>query len=319
MFHFIISLFMALSAFQIHHINSYQEVFQSDDFETILQLLRAKNFSRKDIAVTPRELNHWNLKNLLYENYENSKWKKFSIVDILWIQVIVQLRKYELPLEVIQKIKENLKLDFDIMHLIEEQPEEIFEAVQAALLPENSDVLTMDLIRETFEEITDQFRPKDFFEFIVLESYFVKIPNRILINHEGMVVVHNDLYYQELLLHEYYKFHFEKSHISLSINALIASVFKDYKNADLVWNWKLISPEEEKILQAIQTNKRVKSIKVRFNQKSEIDLLEIVDEIKITPQDYLKKIMMEGDYMDIKIITQNGQVVLCERTIKQKI
>lgn len=310
---------MAVTVSQQQHIDSYKELLQSTDYESILLLIREKKFSRKNVSVTPRELNNWASKDLLYNSHEDTKWKKFCIVDIIWIQIINELRKYELPLLTLKKLKDNLKSGFDIQAVFENSQDELIEVIKAALSEDLRKLVTVDLLKMMIDELKNKIAPKDIFEIIVVESYLLKYQNRLVVNFDGVVSLHSELYAKEFFESEDYKFHFEKSNISISINALIASVFQDYSSSDLMLNWKLISEDESKILEAIQTNKKVKSIKVRFNQKSEIDLLEIVDEIKITPQDYLKKIMMEGDYMDIKIITQNGQVVLCERTIKQKI
>jgi DNA topoisomerase VI subunit B len=59
-------------------------------------------------------------------------------------------------------------------------------------------------------------------------------------------------------------------------------------------------------------------VNIKFNKDSQLDLLEYTEELRISPQDYLKKVMVTGGYQEIVIKTQNGNVVVCERTIKQK-
>lgn len=310
---------MALTSFQILHSEAYNTLLARQDFSQILEIIRERKFSRKDVLVTPRELNHWKSKKLLYEDYEDSKWKKFSIVDIIWIQIINELRKYELPLATLYKIKQNLKSDFDVSSLLDTSSNEILEVVKMSVSEELRDKITIEVLGSIASEITNQFKPKDFFELIVIESYLLKYQNRLVANFDGVCLFYTELYHDEYLASEEYKLHFEQSHISLSVNALVSSVFKDYSVNELALDWKLISPKEQNILQEIKSQENIKSLKIRFNENSEIDLLEIVDEIKMTPQDYLKKVIVEGSYLDIRIVTQNGDIVFCERTTKKKI
>lgn len=319
MYHFKFILFMALTSFQYSNIESYKLLLKDKDFGDILDVIREKKFSRKYVTATPRELNYWKSMDLLYEDYDDSKWKMFSIVDIIWIQIIIEFRKYELPLSILKKIKQNLKIEFDLFAIFQDSTMEVFESTKAAMSSEIRDQITLNDVTVAINEMTTKLKPKDYFELIVIESYLLKHQYRLTTNFDGMCLFYTDLYHDEFLASESYKLYFENSNISLSVNALISSVFKDYMVSDLALNWKLISSEEVKILEIIQQQKNIKSINIRFNENSEVSLLEIVEEIKMTPQDYLKKIIVEGSYLDIRIITQNGNIVLCEKTTKKKI
>lgn len=59
--------------------------------------------------VSYRILNHWEQKGLLStERPEGKGWRKYSLLDIVWVHIIIQLRKFGYPLEKIHIIKESL-------------------------------------------------------------------------------------------------------------------------------------------------------------------------------------------------------------------
>ena len=61
--------------------------------------------------LTYRVINHWENKGLLTFSRSTEKgWRKYSIVDIIWIQIISELRNFGFPLEKILKVKQNLEM-----------------------------------------------------------------------------------------------------------------------------------------------------------------------------------------------------------------
>jgi len=169
------------------------------------------------------------------------------------------------------------------------------------------------------ENNINEFLPENLLEPILLEAYFLKSQYRIIINHKGEVSFSKDVYMEHHLADESFNLNFERSNISISINTLISNIFKDYTKEELKLKWKLINEEEEKILDVIQSDKKMKSINIRFNDNSKIDLLQYTEELSVSPNYYLKKLILSGGYNEIKVITQKGDIVLCERTVKQKI
>ncbi len=79
---------------------AYADHFTSDIGKRFSQMLNEKD-KRLDIDdVTSRILNNWEKNGLLdAERPEGKGWRKFSIMDLIWLRLVVELRKFGLPLE----------------------------------------------------------------------------------------------------------------------------------------------------------------------------------------------------------------------------
>lgn len=69
--------------------------------------LRNKQFPVGKTSISYRNVNHWEEMGLLFDD-ENRKdgWRKFSIVELVWLHIIKELREYGMSLEAIKKVKE---------------------------------------------------------------------------------------------------------------------------------------------------------------------------------------------------------------------
>ncbi len=72
----------------------------------IADFLNQKIKHTKDLPFTYRILNHWEEKKLIdSERPDDKGWRRFSIMDQVWLLVIQNLRDFGMPLEKIQPIK----------------------------------------------------------------------------------------------------------------------------------------------------------------------------------------------------------------------
>jgi len=61
-------------------------------------------FSNENIS--SRVINHWQERGLISDDRPNGKgWRKFSISEIIWLEIIVKLRKFGMDFEKIKKVK----------------------------------------------------------------------------------------------------------------------------------------------------------------------------------------------------------------------
>jgi len=81
-------------------------------FKNNLERQREKSLSIKGSDVSYRVLNHWCNKGLIEDNREEGKedisWRRFSVFERLWIEVVIELRGYGLSLNIIKKIKKKM-------------------------------------------------------------------------------------------------------------------------------------------------------------------------------------------------------------------
>lgn len=87
----------------------------TEDFQKGIQPIHApylyhiKYFSVKDLSVSSRTINHWDKLGLLTEQERTAEaWRKFSISERAWIEVIHKLRSFGLPLEKLTTTRESL-------------------------------------------------------------------------------------------------------------------------------------------------------------------------------------------------------------------
>ncbi len=68
---------------------------------------KTNSLSTKDF--TYRVINHWEKNNLIDSGRKsNRKWRRYSIMDLVWLYIIKELRSFGIGLELIQKVREFL-------------------------------------------------------------------------------------------------------------------------------------------------------------------------------------------------------------------
>jgi DNA-binding transcriptional MerR regulator len=96
----------------IEIFNFFSAVEDNPEFKINLEKQREKTLSIKGSDVSYRVLNHWCNKGLIEDNREINKegvsWRRFSIFDRLWLEVIKELRYYGVSLDIIKKVREKM-------------------------------------------------------------------------------------------------------------------------------------------------------------------------------------------------------------------
>lgn len=73
------------------------------------QFLRDPKFTIKDTGLNYRTINHWDsLGLLLGEKKNDTKWRKFGLLDLYWLGMVDVLRDYGFPIHKIKIVKEYL-------------------------------------------------------------------------------------------------------------------------------------------------------------------------------------------------------------------
>jgi DNA-binding transcriptional MerR regulator len=96
----------------IEVLNFFSAVEDNLEFKINLERQREKTLSIKGSDVSYRVLNHWCNKGLIEDNREGDKegvsWRRFSVFDRLWMEVIKELRGYGVSLDIIKKVREKM-------------------------------------------------------------------------------------------------------------------------------------------------------------------------------------------------------------------
>jgi DNA-binding transcriptional MerR regulator len=89
----------------------YKQYFKNLASNRISQILNNKERVVKLENITYRQLNSWGDEGLLTNDREDRSWRKFSIMDALWVKVIQELREFGLSREQIKNTKYSLGCD----------------------------------------------------------------------------------------------------------------------------------------------------------------------------------------------------------------
>lgn len=70
-------------------------------FKQVREVVNEKKFTVKDSGATHRLINHWTDVGLIEDTGRQSAegWRRLSLLDLVWIQVLFELRKYGVPLK----------------------------------------------------------------------------------------------------------------------------------------------------------------------------------------------------------------------------
>lgn len=89
----------------------YNKYFKNLHANKISQVLNNKERNIKFENITYRQLNSWEEQGLLTNEREDRSWRKFSIIDALWVKIIQELREFGMSTEQIRTTKYSLECD----------------------------------------------------------------------------------------------------------------------------------------------------------------------------------------------------------------
>ncbi|GAA0892579.1 hypothetical protein GCM10009122_22580 [Fulvivirga kasyanovii] len=83
--------------------------FDEQTYVLLLNALNRKELTKKDTGLTSRVINNWDEEELIDDEREiKTTWRKFSVVDILWISTIGDLKEFGAGTNIIRKVKQHL-------------------------------------------------------------------------------------------------------------------------------------------------------------------------------------------------------------------
>lgn len=86
----------------------FNEYFKNRKANRISEILNSTDRNLKFSSITYRQINSWGEQDLLTVEREGREWRRFSVMDALWLKIIQELREFGLPLEKIRIAKDSL-------------------------------------------------------------------------------------------------------------------------------------------------------------------------------------------------------------------
>lgn len=88
--------------------SGFEHYFQNIRSNKISKVLNDSERKVKLTSVTYRQLNSWEEQDLLTIKRKDKSWRKFSIMEAVWLKIVSELREFGFPIEKIKVTKESL-------------------------------------------------------------------------------------------------------------------------------------------------------------------------------------------------------------------
>lgn len=280
--------------------------------------IKERVFTVKDTGVNYRWLDHWHSKGLLFSSYDSYKWKKFNLVEFVWIKIICKLREFNMSLKTVSAVKEIVDSDLKVEDIFKTPGIDFYEMItqfapsmqsrETKILLDNPEILKT--IKEARFNLLEMF----ILDTLLTGSYY-----SILIKSNGTPIPFKYSYIEFFSLSPEFRDVITGSYVSISITEIL----RDYiMSKDITVNNKkrlsLLTDEETLILNTIRQDD-LKSVIIHFDKRNKMNLLEEVKERKIDKGIRLAELVLSKGYQDITIKTQDGEIVYCENKRKQLI
>lgn len=285
---------------------------------TLNQKIRERIFTIKDIGVNYRWLDHWSSKGLLLSSYNKHKWKKFNLIEFVWIKIILKIREFNMSLKTVSAVKELLDNEFTVENLVK-NPDVNFNEVITQFAPsELSQAVRKLLIEPEIKRNIEEMR-FNFLEVMITDILLLGNCYSIIINSDGEIIPVKYSFLELISDTPEFINIINRSFVSISITEILRDYIID---KELVNSYKkrlaLLTEEEAIVLNTIRQDD-LKSVIIKFDTDNKLNFLEEVKESKVDKAARLAELIMAKGYQDITIKTQNGNIVYCENKKKTMI
>jgi len=282
---------------------------------TLQERIKERKFTVKDIEADYRWIDHWYAKGLLIGNYEERKWRKFNLVEYVWLKMILRMRAFNISLETIRSVKDTLDVDYTMGDFMKNSDIDLMGIIPK-FAPSGKETAAKIILKD--KEVLENIKH---FSINLLELYIMDILTlysyySILINPNGEIIPIKYSYLELYSDKMEFKNFITKSYASISITEILRDFILE-KDIDLNNKRRLaiLTEEESLVLNAIRQDD-LKSVVIKFDNDKKMNLLEEVRESKIDKAARLAELIMAKGYQDITIKTQDGQIVYCENKKK---
>ena len=289
----------------------------------IIGLNLSKQFVMKDIGVTTRVFHHWASKDLIdFKPSQNYQKHIFSFVELIWFNIINELREFGFPLEKIKIVKNTLMQDFSWADLInsisEEQINEMLKDIDTSQEFGNQKDVIKEMMNEGLNNhdlISGNKDVKLNLLFLTLYAFLTYRCNVwIYIDYKGNVLPYVDRKSDKVILYQLMEeYHFDsESYISISLVKFFRKFVGNLKHLEFVRKNNILSETEQYILSIIKEGK-AKEIKIKFKKEMPY-IIKVTEERKIDAESRLSDIFMKKGYQEIVVKTQDGDIAFTNVT-----
>jgi len=288
----------------------------------------SQEFVMKDLGLTSRIFNNWIKTGLVTNCTKEGDYKyTFSFIDLIWFNIVSELRGYGFPIEKIKIVNKKLMEPVLLLETLNNPNPKKKSIVNKKMLGEEFKEKA-ELATSLNEKILGRKKNPDGFKvdisiiplhLLVSRFLFDRSDIRIMIDINGNVFPCTK---NTPLDHNLYEMMNEagfdsNSFISISLLKFIGKFIQKGENRDFSKNNNFINENEQYILSLIREGK-AKSITIKFESKKP-RLIEITEEKKLNVEARISEVILKRGYQDIKITTKDGSMVYSNIVTKKKL
>ena len=288
-----------------------EDTGREDELFDLLENIHEEKYTIGLINLSHRVLTNWEDKNLLLKpkKSKDEKWRKFDLSSVVWLKIIQELRTFNLSLATIENVKEQMCYQFDFRNDPEER--EIFRDLITQI--EDDEDINEELFNEAAEITSLRM-----IDLLVLQAVGFQTQMSLLIRNDGEAMIYKENMHTELMKVDEAAEFIRDHHITISISKIIGEVLSILPEDELHDNYQFLTEDEMKILRAIREEKNIKSLEVKFGKKNKVDLIKVAKTETVDLKARLMDLIAKNGYHDIKLSTENGNIVRCENVRKTK-
>lgn len=273
------------------------------------------------------KISQWTSLGFFYKP-EKREWRKYSLVDFVWLEIIERLRSFGYPNVALTTLYENLMSPAASLESLRDLALEVTEKYPQKTGQKGEDGL---VIEQWFPDITFGHRAWEAF-MCGMAGVEKDLPNTLSVHVSEIVLERKDKFlivfangHAECvsLVDEMDQVIEDSWLIQPHISIYLPDLLNGYIEGEMIdhetFRSSLISDEEYDVIRELRKG-GLTSLNIRFNKNDEIDLIESTKDYnpKDVERKYLNHILSTGGYETITIHTQNGKTVSFKKTTKVK-
>jgi hypothetical protein len=301
----VFSQFLGVSALEV--INTYPKIMD----------LLAKP-SQLDLGA--REFFYWGkigVINVEKAEKGQSPWNRLNLIDTLWVTVVKELRKFNIPFQDIALIKNSYY--YDTVNFMINNKELVINDLKSQF--------SSDIGEEIFNFIENP--ESDFKKKAKLLTPFAGLITEILLYGQkiSLYLIPQDNHFTmyhfgskfNIRTEEEMNFVKENTHLYINLNTIVSDFFELDKNEPLNRAFGIISSAEDEILTALRDH-QVDEILIKKSHDQTITYtLTQKQELRNEDVKAIKKLLIMNEYQEVRVVMRNEKHLYVENKIKKTI
>lgn len=294
----------------------------NEEYKMLAELLLSKEYSNEILSFIPNLARTLNI----YKEYkpqlgvlpERPKKTKFTFIELVWIKMVFELRRFGLDFDIIRELKDFLFKPTDkgsLLKALEKKRDEL-DGMLKNLSPAEKENFYRELDKTFSSDLSYQQLNLSPLLIIIIKCVIKKMPVDFRVYLNGRIDLHSDYPDNDFIKKEKDPELLNKSFISISLTEIISFYLdKPIINPSLKKN--MLSKDELLILETIKKEKP-NSITIEFNSDNTINLIKVKKQHNVTINQHLSEIFLSNAYEEAIITTQKGKIVNCTKIKKIK-